>query len=1397
MPLRLEIKRKLAQRSERVKSVDLHPTEPWILASLYTGTVCIWNYQSQCNSVGVVGCYAINYGWSIRCVNLAVLVVQTMSKSFEVTELPVRSAKFVARKQWVVAGADDMFIVYNYNTMDKVKVFEAHTDYIRCVAVHPTLPYVLSSSDDMLIKLWDWEKGWVLYSDIEGHSHYVMQVTFNPKDTNTFASASLDHLEPWLPRPNFTLDAHQKGVNCVDYFTGGDKPYLITGSDDHTAKVWDYQTKSCVQTLEGHTHNVSAVCFHPDLPIIITGSEDGTVRIWHAATYRLENTLNYGLERVWAVGYMKGSLRIVIGYEGTIMVKIGREVPVASMDNSGKIIWAKQNEIQTVNIKSVGADFVTDGERLPLAVKELGTCDLYPQSLKHNPNGRFVVVCGDGEYIIYTALAWRNRSFGSALECVWSSDSEYAVRESTSKIRFSAKVSRFDISYRSIASRGFNWVNKILGREGEKKSVRPTFSAEHIFGGTLLAMCSNDFICFYDWAECRMIRRIDVTVKNLYWADSGDLVAIASDTSFYILKYNRDVVQSYLESGRPVDEQGVEDAFELLHETNERVRTGIWVGDCFIYNNSSWRLNYCVGGEVTTMFHLDRPMYLLGYLASQSRVYLIDKEFNVMGYTLLLSLIEYKTLVMRGDLERANEILSSIPKEHHNSVARFLESRGMVEEALEVATDPDYRFELAIQLGKLDIAQEIAAQVQSESKWKQLGKLALSSGKLTMAEECMKHALDLSGLLLLYSSLGDAEGISRLASLSKEQGKNNVAFLCLFMLGKLEDCLQLLVESNRIPEAALMARSYLPNKVSEIVAIWRKDLIKVNPKAAESLADPQEYSNLFEDWELSLSMESKVAERRSMQVEDEEPLENGDVYHEAAEPNGLDQNLDQNGEEGSQEEAVVVDADSNDGAVLINGNEPEEEWGMNNEGSRAYTRSLGPMKTFISQHLFEFAQKGLGVSVSQLIFNGDAENALQPSKKRPAGREISRNNPGLDDEEDSTEQENGTFKRASDEVLANRRIVKVRKNQTTSAASSNPFSGICLVPPAGPTITPAAPNGALESRATTAKVSTEVAIVDEKEASEDGQNDVNKSGKIEEGNNQQSEKTDEKDHGSARSDIENVEQSKSKEEQVSRDVADKGSTEDKGGAVVNEETQEEANDENRLEMLRPRMKIRKMTILFQVARMPSRDLLALDFQLLHSPLDLLQRMVLLVLFHSWTENGQPFGFGLSTNGNSSSLLNSSGSSVVSKIEGSGFQVMPEVPVETGEENEKVVFSAESVLFEFIDGAWKERGKGELKVNVSTAGTEGARVLMRARGNYRLILNARLYPDMKLTNMDKRGITFACMNSTGEEKEGLSTFALKFKDASIVEEFRVAVTAHKGNTAAVLKTPENSPKASED
>ncbi|KAK6267998.1 hypothetical protein QUC31_012158 [Theobroma cacao] len=457
---------------------------------------------------------------------------------------------------------------------------------------------------------------------------------------------------------------------------------------------------------------------------------------------------------------------------------------------------------------------------------------------------------------------------------------------------------------------------------------------------------------------------------------------------------------------------------------------------------------------------------------------------------------------------------------------------------------------------------------------------------------------------------------------------------------------------------------------------------------------------------------------------------------------------------------------------------------------------------------------------------GDAENALPPSKKRAAGRELSRDNPGLDDDEDSSEQETGTFKRASDEVLANRRIVKVRRNQTTSTASSNPFSAIRLVPPMEPTITAETPSATPESTTTTTEVTAEAPIVNEKEVSEDGKDDVNKSEQNKDGNNKQSEKkTDETEPGSAKSEGESIKQYKNKEDEpVSDAVADTESAEDKGSNVVNEEIQKGANDEKPAGGGKPEDEDKKDE---KTANEDNKDKSSENadstaegaslssFQQLSSSQNAFTGLAgtgfstTSFSFGSTQKDGstssvplfgqkndQPtFGFGLSTNGNSS-LFNASGTSIVSKSEGSGFPAMQEVPVETGEENEKVVFLADSVLFEFIDGGWKERGKGELKVNVSTTGTERARLLMRAKGNYRLILNASLYPDMKLTNMDKKGITFACMNCTGEEKEGLSTFALKFKDASLVEEFRAAVMAHKGKAAAVLKTPENSPKASE-
>lgn len=72
----------------------------------------------------------------------------------------------------------------------------------------------------------------------------------------------------------------------------------------------------------------------------------------------------------------------------------------------------------------------------------------------------------------------------------------------------------------------------------------------------------------------QLIRRIDVPVRDIRWSDSGELVAIVSESSFYILRLDNQAVDTFLASGEEAEDDGLEDAFELLNEVSERVRTG-------------------------------------------------------------------------------------------------------------------------------------------------------------------------------------------------------------------------------------------------------------------------------------------------------------------------------------------------------------------------------------------------------------------------------------------------------------------------------------------------------------------------------------------------------------------------------------------------------------------------------------------------------------------------------------------------------------------------------------------------------------------------------------------------------------------------------------------------------
>ncbi|KYK71532.1 putative COPI protein [Toxoplasma gondii TgCatPRC2] len=573
MPLRVSLKKHFFARSERVKSVDFHPTEPFLLSALYDGRLQIHDYTTH-----------------------------ALVKEIDASPLPLRTAKFIVKRQWMICGGDDCALrVFNIHTLEKVKeIPSAHGDYIRHISVHAAKPLVLSSSDDMTVKLWHYEKNWQKVASYEQHTHYVMQTQWHPRDPNLFASCSLDRtIKVWgiqvrssspsasdssaavVSAPHFTLTGHERGVNCIEYSKSGERPYLVSGSDDCTVRVWDYQTKQCIQVLSGHSRNVCSVLLTSlaghVLPLLFSAGEDAQLFVWHALTYKKELSLDLNVERIWSLSLLDpssaasastsgsagvasaagatgsgagglGGLVLAIGSDsGTLVLKMGKEQPVASL-HSGKAVVARGFEILQVNLRLLEEQQYQDGERLPVAYKELGQCEIFPQTISHHPNGRFIAVCGDGEYVIYTAQALRNKTFGKCVDFVWSADGHYAIREESNRIRVHTSFT-------------------------ETFNFTPPFSVETLWGGALLALKASDdsFVCFYDWEACRLIRRIDVVgVQQVHWSPSGFFVALFTSDKVYILRHDKFAVMAANAAQAREEEGGIEIAFELVDQVGTR-----------------------------------------------------------------------------------------------------------------------------------------------------------------------------------------------------------------------------------------------------------------------------------------------------------------------------------------------------------------------------------------------------------------------------------------------------------------------------------------------------------------------------------------------------------------------------------------------------------------------------------------------------------------------------------------------------------------------------------------------------------------------------------------------------------------------------------------------------------
>ncbi len=79
-----------------------------------------------------------------------------------------------------------------------------------------------------------------------------------------------------------TFSGHTDMVESVAFSPDG--KFVLTGSVDGTAKLWDAATGAEVRTFSGHAGPVESVAFSPDGKFVLTGSSDQTAKLWDSAS---------------------------------------------------------------------------------------------------------------------------------------------------------------------------------------------------------------------------------------------------------------------------------------------------------------------------------------------------------------------------------------------------------------------------------------------------------------------------------------------------------------------------------------------------------------------------------------------------------------------------------------------------------------------------------------------------------------------------------------------------------------------------------------------------------------------------------------------------------------------------------------------------------------------------------------------------------------------------------------------------------------------------------------------------------------------------------------------------------------------------------------------------------
>eukprot|EP01013_Petalomonas_cantuscygni_P022184 TRINITY_DN4238_c0_g1_i1.p1 TRINITY_DN4238_c0_g1~~TRINITY_DN4238_c0_g1_i1.p1 ORF type:complete len:917 (-),score=271.55 TRINITY_DN4238_c0_g1_i1:521-3271(-) len=167
---------------------------------------------------------------------------------------------------------------------------KGHLQHVTSVQFANNDPHiVVTGSADRTIKIWNWQGAQQVSSfpnlsdpNQAQHASIVWSVCFSPDDNFVLSSSQDSSVRLWdrrmaQPAPIRVFRGHTAPVHHAIFLPRGDK--LVSASRDRTLKVWNADTGVVMSTLIGHLNTVYRCDVYHNA--ILSCASDSIVKIWH------------------------------------------------------------------------------------------------------------------------------------------------------------------------------------------------------------------------------------------------------------------------------------------------------------------------------------------------------------------------------------------------------------------------------------------------------------------------------------------------------------------------------------------------------------------------------------------------------------------------------------------------------------------------------------------------------------------------------------------------------------------------------------------------------------------------------------------------------------------------------------------------------------------------------------------------------------------------------------------------------------------------------------------------------------------------------------------------------------------------------------------------------------